>query len=171
MTLLVASNTEATIEARRVLFARSRFLCASVPLWPSPFVAAARPRSGRSPADSPLQESAPVRYAITWRDGQTHVDVVRLSVTFDRFSSLLEHLSKDSRYAPKQVSIQHLPLILRYDHNVVLAFPSHMRQAFSFRHAGSNFGGPTGSSRRGNLAQHAAALEAFWVTPPVAACL
>ena len=27
--------------ARRVLFARSRFLCASVPLWPSPLVAAA----------------------------------------------------------------------------------------------------------------------------------
>jgi len=55
----------------------------------------AGPRSGRSRADSPLQESATVRYAILWRDGQTHVDVVRLSVTFDRFSSLLEHLSKD----------------------------------------------------------------------------
>ncbi len=151
---------------------RRRFGCGSAALCLCGHPLSLRPQDpdqGRSRADSPLQESARVRYAILWRDGPTQLDVARLSVTFD--SSLLEHLSKDSRYAPRQVSIQHLPPILRYDHNVVLAFPSHMRQAFSFMHAGSHFGGPTGSSRRGKLALHAASLEALWVTPPGAAGL
>ena len=53
---------------------------------------------------------------------------------------------------------------------VVFAFPSHMRQAFPFVHAGSPFGGPRGSSRRGNLV-HVGSLEALRVTPPEAADL
>ncbi len=120
----------------------------------------------------PFQETDRVRDAVLRRDAQTQVDVVRLVISLDQlYSSLLTQLSQDSPHAPAQPSIQHLPPILRDDHNVVLAFPSHMRQAFPFVHAGSPFGGPTGSSRRGNLASLAGSLEALRVTPPEAADL
>src|SRR3954451_16507349 len=119
-----------------------------------------------------LQEADRVRHAVLGRDAQAQVDVVRHRMPLHQLDpSLTAQLSQDHPDLTPKPSVEDLPAVLRYDHDVVLAVPPHMGQVLPLVHrlALQPVGAfPGGEPMPLAGAMHAGSLEALRVARPEA---
>ncbi len=111
-------------------------------------------------------------HAVLGRDAQAQVDVLGHRVPFPQVdASLTAQLPQDHADLTPPPSVEDLPAVLRYDHDVVLAVPPHMGQILPLVHrlALQPEGAfPGGEPMPFGDPMHAGALEALRVTRPEA---
>src|SRR5512135_3583047 len=111
-------------------------------------------------------------HAVLRRDAQAPVDVVGHRMTLHQVdSSLAAQLPQDHADLSPQPSVEDLPAVFRYDHDVVLAVPPHRGQVLPLVHRLPLL--PEGASPEGepmpfDETMHAGSLEALRVTRPEA---
>src|SRR5262249_48205424 len=82
-----------------------------------------------------LQEPDRVRHAVLGRDAQAQVNVVGHRMPFQQLDpALTAQFPKDWPDPVSKPSVEDFAAVLRYDHDVVLAFPPHMGKALPFVH-------------------------------------
>ena len=106
----------------------------------SPKVQAAHPtllQQGAVDANGTLafQKTNRVCHTVLGRNAQAHMDMVGLQVPFQQLDpSLTTQLTQDRTHLLSQATVQHLPSVLWYDHNVILTLPLHVGQTLPFVH-------------------------------------